>query len=221
MRKIKTLILSMLVMSIFLIACGPKVEPTPTIDPNEIMTQVAMTIQAEITQNALLTPSPTAPLPPTATPPPLPTLAMTPGPALTAPAGASQGSGFAPTLPPDAPDKAVLIEESIPDGSLYLKGSKFTKTWKLENTGTTTWTTDYMFIYKGGELMSDVTVINIQKPVAPGDQITFNVPMTAPEKFGEFTSYWQMFYNKYFFGDVVWAKIEVVTSTEITSTPSG
>jgi hypothetical protein len=217
MNKITFLVMITMVIGFALIACGPKVEPTPTIDPNAIMTQVAGTIQAEATQNALLTPSPTATLPPTATPPPLPTLALTPGSAVSSPAG----TGFSPTLPPESPDKALLIEESIPDGTLYWKGSSFTKTWKLENTGTTTWTTEYMFIYKGGELMSDITVINLQQPVKPGEQVTFNVPMRAPDKFGEFTSYWQMYYNNYFFGDVVWAKIQVVTSAEITSTPAG
>jgi len=81
-----------------------------------------------------------------------------------------------------------------------------------------------MFIYKdniGGAVMSDITVINLQKPVAPGEQITFYVPMRAPHKYGEFTNYWQMYYNNFFFGEVVWAKIQVVTSAEITSTPAG
>lgn len=43
-------------------ACGAKAQPTPTVDPGVVMTQVAETVSAEMTQIALMTPSPTATL---------------------------------------------------------------------------------------------------------------------------------------------------------------
>ena len=58
-------------------SCGSRVEPTPTTDPNAVMTEVAQTVAAEITAAALLTPSPTATLAPTPTIPATPTQDLT------------------------------------------------------------------------------------------------------------------------------------------------
>ena len=101
MKNTKYLLISVLFgIALIAAACGPKAEPTPTVDTNAVMTQVAMTVQAEVTQNALLTPSPTMPLPPTATLPPIPTQSAPPAPTTGAP-------GLAPTLPAESPDNAT------------------------------------------------------------------------------------------------------------------
>jgi len=216
MKITKYLIVCMILgISLITVACGPKVEPTPTVDPNAIMTQVAMTVQAEVTKMALLTPSPTAPLPPTATLPPVPTQ----------PLPTKLPSQTAPTLPPESPDYAKLITENIPDGTVFWKNEKFTKTWKIENTGTTTWDSTYRLIFvdsKPAGVILGETVISITDFVKPKNQIEISIPMKAPATYGTVTNWYRMMNGKnQFFGDYIWITIKVGTELDKTVTPSG
>jgi len=201
-------------ISLVLSACGPKVEPTPTVDTNAIMTQVAMTVQAEVTQNALLTPSATIPPPPTATVPPVPTQPLPVAP--TSPV--SQ-----PTLPGLSPDSATWIADvTVPDDTVFWKNETFTKTWKIENSGTTTWDSTYKLVYVDGPILGETLVVSIVNPVKPKNQIELSVPMKAPTTLGTVTNYWRMMNGKgQFFGDVLYVKIVVGTELEKTVTPNG
>ncbi len=211
-KKRITFVLAMLITAAA--ACGPRVEPTPTIDPQELMAQVAMTIEAEITQNAMLTPSATATMPPTATPPPLAT--QPPLPAATLPAAPL-------ALPPGSADNATFISDvTIKDGAVFLPNARFTKTWKIENSGTTTWDTSYAVRYLEGPLMSDETIIYITKPVEPGVQIEISVPMRAPTQLGTARTWWAMMNDKgQVFGDQFYVEIIVGTVNDVTPTMSG
>ena len=86
----KTILLAVVILTIA--GCGNRPEPTPTIDPVMVMTDVAGTVQAEVTANAMLTPSATMPPPATPTFPPVPTQAL--------PAVPTSSTGLAvPTVP--------------------------------------------------------------------------------------------------------------------------
>lgn len=215
MKKKNLLVISLLMtISVLAASCGPRVEPTPTVDPQAIMTEVAQTISAELTEVALLTPSPTATVPPTATPQPLPTQALPPAP--TSPSGTTN---LPQILPTDAPDNAKLIDETVPDDTLFAKNSRFTKTWKLENSGTTTWNSNYKLIYIYGEIMTESLIINITKDVAPKVQVEIPVVFQAPDKDGTYISYFQMMNDKgQQFGEQIWVKIIVGA---VTPTPAG
>jgi hypothetical protein len=219
MKKSKYLQFSILIAFVILTtACGPKVAPTPTIDPNKIMTQVAKTVQAEVTQMALLTPSPTATLQPTATLPPVPTQPLPSAPTLPVNPPAS-----APTLPSTSPDNAKWIADvTVPDDTVFFKNETFTKTWKIENSGTTTWDTTYKLVYVDGPILGKTLIVSIKSPVKPKNQIEISVPMQAPTALGTVTNYWRMMNGKgQFFGDVLFIRIVVGTVAEKTVTPSG
>ena len=211
-KKRITFVLTLLITAA--VACGPRVEPTPTIDPQELMAQVAMTIEAEITQNAMLTPSATATMPPTATPPTLAT--QPPLPAATLPAAPL-------ALPAGSADNATFISDvSIKDGTIFLPNARFTKTWKIENSGTTTWDIGYAIRYLEGAFLSEETVISITKPVEPGVQIEISVPMRAPSQLGTAKTWWAMMNEKgQIFGDQFYVEIVVGTLNDVTATPSG
>ncbi|MDP2964483.1 MAG: NBR1-Ig-like domain-containing protein [Pelolinea sp.] len=219
--KISKYLLISIVLGISLVvaACGPKVEPTPTVDPNAIMTQVAMTVQAEVTQMALLTPSPTTTLPPTAT--------LTPVPIQTLPA-APKTPVSQPTLPFASPDNATWIADvTVPDDkddkvvTVFWKNETFTKTWKIENTGTTTWDTTYKLVYLDGPVLGETLIVSITSPVKPKNQIEISVPMKAPATLGTVINYWRMMNGKgQFFGDVLYVKFVVGTELEKTVTPN-
>jgi hypothetical protein len=216
MKKIRFLQFCALIASVILAtACGPKVAPTPTVDPKKIMTQVAKTVQAEVTQMALLTPSPTATLQPTATLPPVPTQQLPPASTL-APVAA-------PTLSSTSPDNAKWIADvTVPDDTVFYKNETFTKTWKIENSGTTTWDTTYKLVYVDGPILGKTLIVSITSPVKPKNQIEISVPMQAPAALGTITNYWRMMNGKgQFFGDVLYVRIVVGTVAEKTSTPAG
>ena len=212
MRIAKYLIISFVLgISLVVASCGPKVEPIPTADPNMIMTQIALTVQADVTRIALLTPSATLPPPPAATLQPLPTQALPTGQPIQAP------------LPASSPDNAVWVADvTVPDGTVFWKNQSFTKTWKIMNTGTTAWDTSYKLVYIDGPILGEVLVVSIINPVKPNDQIELSVPMKSPSELGTVVNYWRMMNGKgQFFGDALYVQFTVGTVSEKTATPNG
>jgi Ig-like domain-containing protein len=89
-------------------------------------------------------------------------------------------------------DWAAFIQDvTVPDGSQFAPGEVFTKTWRLKNIGTCTWTPDYDIAFSSGAQMSGT---NIQVPgyVAPGQTVDVSVTFTAPSAAGHYISYWML-----------------------------
>jgi len=103
--------------------------------------------------------------------------------------------GGAPTPPPVSTcDKAAFVTDvTIPDGTELAGGTTFTKTWRLQNVGTCTWTTSYRLVFSGGDLMgASSTAFNLPTSVAPGGTIDLSVNLTAPITAGNFIGYWKL-----------------------------
>ncbi|MBE0696106.1 MAG: hypothetical protein IH586_04210, partial [Anaerolineaceae bacterium] len=136
---------------------------------SQLETQVAITpsaVPAEPTATAL---SPTATLVPTATQvPPTPT----------------------PSIPCN---QAGFVDDvSIPDGSILSPGMYFSKTWRLKNNGSCTWTTAYDLVFVSGDLLGGPTEQALPGSVAPGQIIDLTVNLTAPSRNGYFRGYWRL-----------------------------
>ena len=87
-------------------------------------------------------------------------------------------------------DWAMFIKDvSIPDGTLLSPGEVFTKTWRLQNRGTCTWTPDYDVVFYGGAQMSGTTM-QVPGYVAPGQTVDVAVTFTAPSTPGHYAGYW-------------------------------
>lgn len=157
---------------------------TPTPDANTVYTQVASTVQSELTQSAALTPSATATVEPTATETPAPTVAAT----SSTPAGTATSAATGTRAP--SPDRGEYIGQSITDNTKFDPGQTFTMTWTVKNAGTTTWTTAYCFRFFSGEQLGAPATIQMPKEVKPGDTVELSVPMTAPSKNGTLLSTW-------------------------------
>jgi len=196
--------------TLLLAACGNSADVTPTVDPVLIMTDVAGTIQADLTQTALSAPSATIAPPPTPTSLPLPSQPSLPAP--TAPS-----SPAAPALPPgELPDNATWIADvESPDGTIFESGQRFTRVTQIENTGTTIWNTGYRLIYYGGEpIMCDEADMDIylQQSVDPGNQILLSVRFTAPDTHGTYVNHFRLINDKgEVFGDNLYVEIVVGT----------
>jgi LysM repeat protein len=89
---------------------------------------------------------------------------------------------------PTACNQAQMVTDvSVPDGTTVAAGSTFTKTWRLKNTGTCTWTNAYVVVFDHGERMNapataPLTTVN----VPPGSTTDVSVPLTAPAIAGSY-----------------------------------
>ncbi len=99
------------------------------------------------------------------------------------------------TVPPSSCDKARFIADvTIPDGKVIAAGTSFDKTWRLQNVGSCTWTTNYKLVFYSGEQMGGPSALTFPKQVAPGQTVDITVTLTAPTSNGTFRGYW-MFKN--------------------------
>jgi hypothetical protein len=85
-----------------------------------------------------------------------------------------------------------IKDVSIPDGTQLSTSEVFTKTWRLQNRGTCTWTPDYMLVYTSGASMGATTAIRLPGYVAPGQTVDVSITLTAPASAGSYTSYWML-----------------------------
>lgn len=220
-KNSKLIIFSILISAIVLSACGAKA----TADTNQKMTEIAATVQAQLTMSAPVIPTSTnTPVPPTQT------LTITPASPTNTPEGAAATSTLVviPTQPSGtSEDDANFVSDvTIPDGSMLKAGEQFTKTWRFQNIGKTTWTTDYSIQYLEGNLLGKDSALTFKlaKNVAPGEYGDVSVPFTAPLAPGVYSSYWKLLsIDGYYFGDVVSITITVGNPTPtipgLTATP--
>jgi ABC-type amino acid transport substrate-binding protein len=106
-----------------------------------------------------------------------------------------------------------VADLTVPDGTQINPGQGFTKTWRIQNTGTCTWDASYTFAFVQGNAMSGQTQ-NINGSVAPGQTYDVSVNMTAPTTPGNYGGEWQMVNGQGVpFGTRVWVHIVVPGST--------
>jgi hypothetical protein len=205
-------------ISISLTACGPSdSELTPTLDPNMIRTEAAMTFAAELTHTALAQPSPTSTL--TLTP------TNTPAPFATSSNNLLQPTSSVPLATQGCYRLQFITDVTIPDNTVMTPAQTFTKTWRVKNTGTCNWDTGFKLAFTGGDSMSGTT-LSLANPVTPNSETDLSVSMTAPSgKTGSIRGNWRMSTaSGQYFGDEIYVVINVggTTGTKtITPTVSG
>ncbi len=89
-------------------------------------------------------------------------------------------------------DRAQFIADvTVPDGTRFDPGATFTKTWRLRNIGTCTWTTGYSMVFQSGEQMGGPASVPMPSSVAPGQNVDVSVNLTAPNAAGHYIGYWR------------------------------
>jgi hypothetical protein len=205
---------------------SPTAQATPTTDANAVLTAAAETADARLTELALSTPSVT-PVPPTPTMDPTQTAAaQTLEAQFTQQAMISPSPAASPTVTP-APtsslaDQAVYVADvTIPDGTDLQPGEKFTKTWRIKNAGTTTWTTSYSLVFISGDKMGDVTSVALKGNIAPNETVDISADLVAPSTTGKYRGYWKMLNAAgQYFNDSIYVEIDVVTGSGATAEPT-
>ena len=154
-----------------------------------IMTQQAFeTLVSQATQLATLPPTAVAgatALPPTSVPP-------TSVPPTAVPPTATPYPPTATPVPVPCNAAAFVKDISIPDGTDLAGGQKFTKTWRLQNVGTCTWTTDYDLVFVDGSAMSAPASVSLTGSVKPGESADISVDLVAPAKEGSYKGFWML-----------------------------
>ncbi|HEU0297166.1 MAG TPA: NBR1-Ig-like domain-containing protein [Anaerolineales bacterium] len=90
-------------------------------------------------------------------------------------------------------DQAQFVSDlTVPDGSTFTPGTAFTKTWRLKNIGTCTWTTSYKIAWAGGDQLGAPALVNMPVNVAPGQMVDISVKMTAPTAAGSYQGLWKI-----------------------------
>lgn len=143
---------------------------------------------------------------PTATadtaPPPTPTPALEPTPSPTPTAipepevAPSPTPTTAPLVLPSGQDTAGCTSKAafygtltVPDGTPFEPGARFTKTWLVMNVGSCTWGPGYQLIFAGGNPLGAPESLPLP-PARPRQVVQVSVEMTAPDAPQAYDSLW-------------------------------
>jgi hypothetical protein len=130
--------------------------------------------------------------PPTPTPTAVPSATLAPTPTATSTTAPATETNPPPATPtPCVNDSAFVTDVNVPDGTHFSGGAGFTKTWRLRNDGTCTWTTAYTLRYIAGDALGG-SQVNVPNEVPPGATLDLSVALTAPAGGGSFRGNWQL-----------------------------
>jgi hypothetical protein len=158
-------------------------------NPTLGVTQAYQTVEAHLTRAAGQTPVATQLPPPTVSEP-----TETPTSGAATPSATSKATEN-PTATISLCDQAAAgnpVDITIPDDTTMQPGQAFTKTWRLQNTGTCTWTKDYTVAIFSGEAMKASESVNLPQKVDPGQSVDISVDMTAPLTPGTYQGNWKL-----------------------------
>jgi len=156
---------------------------TPTLD----VTQAYQTVEARLTEAISRTPtvSPTQPR-----------VTGTPGESTNPPTQAimtvTQDTAQTPSVSCDQALPGIPIDVTIPDDTIMRPGENFTKTWRLQNAGTCTWTSNYALVWFSGEQLDAATSVPLNGNTAPGKSVDLSVEMKVPDSEGTYQSWWKL-----------------------------
>jgi len=91
-------------------------------------------------------------------------------------------------------DRAAFVTDvTVPDGSDYSPGDVFTKTWRLKNTGTCTWTSGYDVVFDHGDQMGAPAAVQLTSgTVGTNQTVDISVQLTAPGSEGGYKGYFKL-----------------------------
>jgi hypothetical protein len=102
-----------------------------------------------------------------------------------------------------------VADVTIPDDTVIQPGAKFTKTWRVQNSGTRAWGQGFTMKFAGGVNMSGKNSHAL--PAAqPGQKVDISIAMTAPDNPGIHYADWRFHDDQgEIFGEIIYVRIEV------------
>jgi hypothetical protein len=90
-------------------------------------------------------------------------------------------------------DQAKFISDvTIPDDTVFEPGKTFTKTWRLKNTGSCTWTSSYAIVFQDGAAMEGPATKSLPGNVSPGETVDISVDFKAPSSPDTYKGNWKL-----------------------------
>lgn len=174
-----------LLIFLLLTSCNLPTKKTVTREADMILTWAAQTVEVQLTKGVIaLSPGPSLPTNTVG--------AATQEPGNT-PLPLNTNTPLGPTNTPTTCDRAEFITDvTIPDGSIFAPGEEFTKTWRIKNNGTCTWTTEYAVIFDNENMMGAASSVSLPGTVSPGETVDISVDMKAPASPGEYQGNWKL-----------------------------
>jgi uncharacterized protein YkwD len=135
---------------------------------------------------------------PTSTPPTVPTTGVPPATAVP-PTEAPTTVAITPTTTSttsaassECTDAAQFVEDvTVPDYSHFDARATFTKTWRVKNIGTCSWTSAYSAVYSSGDALGPTSPIALSD-TAPGATLDISVDMAAPASDGTYKIFYKL-----------------------------
>jgi hypothetical protein len=171
----KHILIAVIMIVSAMLACNLPSNTPNQQNPDAVLTAAALTVQAQLSTN---TPANTAtptytPVSPQST---LVPLTNTPVPSATSVTSC---------------DKATFITDvTYTDNTVVPAGTSFTKTWRIQNTGTCSWTPSYALVFMSGNMMSGPSVQAMSGNVNPGQTVDISVNLQAPSSNGTYAGTW-------------------------------
>lgn len=150
------------------------------------------------------------------------TVTFTPQPLATIPTSqgisTSSSSGGSTSGAVGCNNSVFVSDVTVPDDTVMTPGQTFTKTWKLQNTGSCPWTTSFKVSFVSGNAMGG-TATALTTTVQPGQSGDISVAMTAPASTGDAIGYWILTNDSgQNFGSSFYVKIKVGSTSSTTGT---
>lgn len=172
------LLIAFLLAAALIMASCNMPRPEPSGDP--AATYAAQTVAAELTNQADSgSPASATPQPDTPSQTPAATDTQTPPTATASPTGCTDKASF-------------VTDVTVPDDTSFASGETFTKTWRLRNSGTCTWTTEYDLIFDSGRAMGGPAAQALKGNVPPNSTVDLSVELTAPSSNGTHRGNWKL-----------------------------
>ncbi|HSG43039.1 MAG TPA: NBR1-Ig-like domain-containing protein, partial [Anaerolineales bacterium] len=162
-------------------ACSPSIQADYDPSSYGIYTESAMTVQAMMTQSALAPSTPTPELNGEAAQ----------NPTLSVPS-ATATLVWTPSQTSICDQVAFIKDVTIPDATIWIQGTSLTKTWRLRNNGTCTWTSGYSLVFSHGAQMGAPASVNLPGNVRPGETVDVSVNFKVPQTPGHYVGYWML-----------------------------
>ncbi len=185
-----------LILAALLVGCAmPNATPDAAATLQAIYTSQAATLQFLQTQAAATQPAlPTQAVFPTQSLPTLPPLPTATG-LISFPT--ATGLPLPGVTPSPAPvtlcDQGAFVKDvTIADGTSLGANASFTKTWRIQNTGSCAWTTSYALVFASGNPMKGPAAVYLPQNVAPGQTVDISVNLTSPVSQGTYRGDWML-----------------------------
>ena len=185
MSKTSRIVSIIFLVTLVLSACnlpGSSTQEPEQQSAEVVLTAAAQTVEANLTQFAEQATATPQILPTSTTAPPTITLAVQPTGGSAPTAAATQGCD----------DADFVTDVTIPDGTDLDPNETFTKTWRLKNSGTCSWTPSYAVVFSNGDSMSGPATQALAGNVDSGQTLDISVNLKAPATSGDYTGYWKL-----------------------------